>query len=156
MPDVTSVPLKAIPTGPLYQPFTSAARAGVPAVASGGVSSTFILSCTVTDAVPSSALQSSFVPVVSAVYVLSWQPITVASDGSTVQSIDTSVRCPPRAVLRRGGALVRDNRDGAGPWRCRERYQERRRDRRREQSISVRRPTGTTSARNGFGGSLRR
>ena len=69
-----------------------------------------------------------------AVYVLSWQPITVASDGSTVQSIDTSVRCHPEQSCGAGGALVRDNRDGAGPWRCRERYQERRRDRRREQS----------------------
>src|SRR3954463_3678623 len=36
-PDVWSVPLNVIPTGLLYQPLVPAARAGVPAVASGGV-----------------------------------------------------------------------------------------------------------------------
>src|SRR5215208_257502 len=37
MPDVWSVPANVTPTGLLYQPFTPAAREGVPAVASGGV-----------------------------------------------------------------------------------------------------------------------
>jgi len=44
IPDVWSTPLNVIPTGLVYQPFVPAARAGVPAVVSGGVWSTFILS----------------------------------------------------------------------------------------------------------------
>jgi hypothetical protein len=57
IPDVRSVPPKEIATGPLYQPLTSAARAGWPPVTTGGVLSTLIVSSTVTVAVPSLALQ---------------------------------------------------------------------------------------------------
>ena len=95
IPDVWSLPLNEIPTGPVYQPFTSAARAGWPPVATGGVLSTLIVSSTVTVAVPSLALQNSFVPAVSVVNVLSWQPLTAAPEGSTVQSIDTFDRYQP-------------------------------------------------------------
>jgi hypothetical protein len=96
MPDVRSLPPNVNPTARLYQPSTSAARAGWPPVTIGGVWSTLIFSCTVTVADPSSALQNSLVPGVSAVNVLSWQPVTTdASVGRTVQSTDTSERYQP-------------------------------------------------------------
>ena len=95
MPEVRSLPAKVIPTGPAYQPLRSAPREGVPPVVTGGVWSTWISSCTVLVTPPSRALQNSLVPGVSALYVLSWQPVMVASDGSTVQSIETFDRCQP-------------------------------------------------------------
>jgi hypothetical protein len=95
IPEVASLPLNLMSTGSLYHPFTSASRDGVPAVATGGFWSSLILSWTVTVATPSSALQSSFVPGVSAVYVLSWQPTVAASEGRTVQSMETFERYQP-------------------------------------------------------------
>src|SRR3954463_4538778 len=95
MPEVASVPANDTGTAWLYQPSTSAARAGWPPVTTGGVLSTLIFSCTVTVAAPSSALQNALVPGVSVLNALSTQPVIVASDGSTVQSIETFERCQP-------------------------------------------------------------
>ena len=96
IPDVWSLPLNVIGTAWLYQPFTSAARPGVPPVTAGAVWSTLISCSTVTVALSSLALQNSVVPGVSVVSVLSWQPaITTAVDGLTVQSTETSDWCQP-------------------------------------------------------------
>ena len=95
MPEVRSLPVKATATAWLYQPLMSAPRAGWPPVTTGAVWSTLIFSWTVTVALPSSALQNSLVPGVSVVKLLSWHPVTAASEGITVQSIATGDRNQP-------------------------------------------------------------
>src|SRR4051794_24915288 len=96
MPEVRSAPVNATPTARAYQPFESAARVGEPPVTTGGVMSTWSLSWTVTVAEPSSALQNTFVPVVSVLSVVAWQPeTTVASDGITAHLMLTSERNHP-------------------------------------------------------------
>jgi hypothetical protein len=54
IPDVRSLPLNAMGTAWLYQPLTSAARAGAPPVTTGDVASRLILTVTTTLAMPSS------------------------------------------------------------------------------------------------------
>ena len=98
IPDVRSLPLNAIGTAWLYQPLTSAPRAAAPPVTTGAVLSTLILHARhrVGEVLGVVGAQTSFVPVVSAVRVLSVQPAsTVASDGITVQSIVTFSRYQP-------------------------------------------------------------
>src|SRR5687768_17021285 len=105
MPEVWSLPLNAIATAWLYQPSTSAARAGWPPVTTGAVLSSLTFSSTVSLASPSSATQTSFVPAVSVVNVLFRQPSTTALAGATVHSSDTSERYQPEQFCGAGEHL---------------------------------------------------
>ena len=63
MPDVRSLPPNVNPTARLYQPSTSAARAGWPPVTTGGVASRLIFSSTVVAwPLVSTARQNASVP----------------------------------------------------------------------------------------------
>src|SRR5918998_4019064 len=105
MPDVRSLPLKVTQTAWLYQPLTSAARAGAPPVTTGAALSSLILKSTATLASPSSATQTWFAPDVSIVIVLLVQPSTTLSAGATVHSIVTSDRYQPEQFCGAAGIL---------------------------------------------------
>src|SRR5687768_15941591 len=102
MPDVKSLPLKVIGTAWLYQPLTSAARAGAPPITTGAVLSSLILKSTATLASPSSATQTWFAPDVSIVIVLLVQPSTRLPARDTVHSTVTSDRYQPEQFCGAG------------------------------------------------------
>src|SRR3954454_9539945 len=97
MPEGASVPVKLIATGRVYQPLTSAGRAGTPASTLGGVVSSLIT----TSPLPSvDDAQDNVLPAVSSVTVSSGQ------SGALQWTVTADVYQPPEQLTATADAVV--------------------------------------------------